>query len=159
MNPPEATVIVAVPEPIVAVTRRPAFTLVEMLVVTAIVGIVLGYAVLRIGEASDHAAVRAAVAEVVTTFNAARQRAIERRQPVAVLIDTLASRLVISATGETILSRNLAAAYGVRLGASRDSMTYDAHGVGVGAANLSLFARRGRAAETVFVSRLGRVRH
>jgi prepilin-type N-terminal cleavage/methylation domain-containing protein len=135
------------------------FTLIEMLVVLAIVSIVLGYVGLRIGAAADRTAVRAAAAEAVTTFNAARQRAIERREPVAVAIDTVASRLAISAGAEPILSRNLWAAYTVRLVASRDSMAYDARGIGIGLANLSLIVRRGRAAETVFVSRLGRVRH
>ena len=142
-----------------AATRRPAFTLVEMLIVLTILGIMLGYAALRIAEAADRSAVRAAVAEAVTTFNAARQAAIERREPVAVSIDSLTSSLVVAEGSEVILSRSLGAVYAVRLAASRDSMAYDARGIGIGAANLTLIARRGRAAETVFVSRLGRVRH
>jgi hypothetical protein len=50
------------------------------------------------------------------------------------------------------------ALYGVRVTASRDSMAYDARGLGYGAANLSVVVHRGRVAETVYVSRLGRVR-
>jgi hypothetical protein len=38
-------------------------------------------------------------------------------------------------------------------------MAFDARGLGVGAANLSLVARRGRFADTLFVSRLGRLRY
>jgi hypothetical protein len=57
-----------------------------------------------------------------------------------------------------LLRRDLRSVFGVRLSASRDSMAYDARGLGLGAANLSLVIRRGAAAETVFVSRLGRVR-
>lgn len=140
-------------------TRDAGFTLVEMLVVLAIVGIVLGYTTLRIEQAADRSAVQAAAAEAITTFNAARQAAIERREPVAVTIDSLTSTLVVSAGGAPILSAGLGAAYAVRVAASRDSMAYDARGLGIGAANLSLVAWRGRAAETVFVSRLGRVRH
>jgi prepilin-type N-terminal cleavage/methylation domain-containing protein len=140
-------------------TQRDGITLVELLVVLAIASIILGYGFLRIGAAADRAAVRAAVAEAVTLFDAARQAAIERREPVAISIDTARSSLAILAGDQRILWRNLWAAYAVRLAASRDSMAYDARGIGIGVANLSLVARRGRAAETVFVSRLGRVRH
>jgi hypothetical protein len=38
-------------------------------------------------------------------------------------------------------------------------MAFDPHGLGVGVANLSLIIRRGRAADTVFLSRLGRIRY
>lgn len=140
-------------------TQPHGVTLAELLAALAIAGIVLGYATLRIGQAADRAAVRAAIAEAVTTFGAARQAAIMRRAPVAVLIDTAASRLVLAADGTRLMSRNLGSEYGVRLGSSRDSMAYDARGTGIGAANLNLVARRGQAAETAFVSRLGRVRH
>jgi hypothetical protein len=46
----------------------------------------------------------------------------------------------------------------VRLSTSRDSIAFDVRGLGYGAANLTLVARRGSAAETLVVSRLGRVR-
>ena len=49
-------------------------------------------------------------------------------------------------------------AHGVTLASSRDSLAFDVRGLGYGAANLTLVARRGRAAETLVVSRLGRVR-
>jgi hypothetical protein len=55
-------------------------------------------------------------------------------------------------------SRAIGFAHGVRLGGTRDSLTYDPRGLGRGAANLSIVVRRGTIAETVFVSRLGRVR-
>jgi hypothetical protein len=58
-----------------------------------------------------------------------------------------------------LLRRDLAGAYGVRISASRDSMAFDARGLGLGAADLSLVARRGRAADTLFLSRLGRIRY
>lgn len=142
-----------------APTRRFATTLIELLVVLALIAIVLGYATLRLSDEADRTAVNAAVAEATTTFNSAREAAIMRRAPVAVLIDTVGSRLRIAADTSVLMSRDLAAEYGIRLGSTRDSMAYDARGAGVGAANLSLLVRRGRVAETVFVSRLGRVRH
>jgi prepilin-type N-terminal cleavage/methylation domain-containing protein len=147
-----------VPDSLVA-TRRTGVTLAELLVVVAMMAIVLGYASLRLAQAADRTAVRSAVAEATTAFNGARQAAITRQGPVAVLIDTVSLRLNIVADSQVLRSRDLGAEYGVRLGSTRDSMAYDARGLGLGAANLSLVVRRGRAAETVFVSRLGRVRH
>jgi Tfp pilus assembly protein FimT len=142
-----------------AATQRVGITLAEMLVVLTIVGIVIGYAALKIGAAADRAAARAAIAETITTFEAARQSAIMRRAPVAVLIDTAATKVRVATDGALLSSRDLAAEFGVHLTSSRDSMAYDARGLGIGAANLRLVARRGREAETLFVSRLGRVRH
>lgn len=142
-----------------AAARRPGVTLMELLVVLTIMGIVLGYAALKIGDAADRTAVKAAAAEAITIFGAAREDAIMRRVPVAVLIDTASSKLALFSDGARTMARDLGAQYGVRLGASRDSMAYDARGSGIGAANLSLVLRRGKAAETVYVSRLGRVRH
>jgi hypothetical protein len=46
---------------------------------------------------------------------------------------------------------------GVRLHATRDSMAYGANGLGVGAANLRLVLSRGARADTITISRLGRV--
>ena len=59
---------------------------------------------------------------------------------------------------EVLFTRGIEQAHGVHLEGSRDSLTYDAHGLGHGAANLSIVIRRRLAQETVFVSRLGRVR-
>lgn len=138
-------------------TRASGFTLPELLVVLLIVSIVLGFAFVRLGAAADGAAVRAAVTEAVSVFIAARNAAIYRRAPVAVRIDTLDGTLVTRADTLVLRRRDLRT-FGVRLSASRDSMAFDGRGLGVGAANLSLIVRRGRAVDTLFLSRLGRVR-
>jgi Tfp pilus assembly protein FimT len=121
--------------------------------------VLLGLAVPRIGAATDRAAVRSAIVDVASVFRSARNAAIYRRAPVAVLIDTLRTTVVAQAESVLLLRRDLGQGYRVRLTATRDSMAFDARGLGIGAANLSLTARRGRFAETLFVSRLGRVRY
>jgi prepilin-type N-terminal cleavage/methylation domain-containing protein len=138
--------------------RAAGFTLPELLVVLLLVSIVLGLAFVRLGAAADRAAVNAAVSEAASVFIGARNAAIYRRGPVAVHIDTLAAILLTRADTLVLRHRDLHA-FGVRLSATRDSMAFDGRGLGVGAANLSLVVRRGRAADTLFLSRLGRVRY
>lgn len=140
-------------------TRRNGFTLAELLVVLAILAVLLSIAIVRIGVAADRAAVRSATTEAATIFASARDAAIYRRSPVAVFIDTSRGTLVSRADTELLVRRDLWQGYRVRLAATRDSMAFDAHGLGIGAANLSLVARRGRYADTLFISRLGRLRY
>jgi hypothetical protein len=75
-----------------------------------------------------------------------------------VALDTAGGVARLVAEDGPLLARPLRDVYGVRLAANRDSMAYDGRGLGVGAANLSIVVRRGAVAETVVVSRLGRVR-
>jgi prepilin-type N-terminal cleavage/methylation domain-containing protein len=144
--------------PSVRAAPRSAFTLLEIIVVLTLLSILLGMSLRRIASAADRAAVRAATREAAGIFASARTAAIYRREPVAVTIDTVMGAVSSRSDSVALLRRDLRSAFGVRLSASRDSMAYDARGLGVGAANLSLVIRRGAAAETVFVSRLGRVR-
>lgn len=112
----------------------------------------------RFHEAADRFAVRSAVEEARSLFAFARRQAITRRAPVGVITDTLRDAVVVRSGGVELARRSLRDRYGVALSASRDSMSYDPRGLGYGAANLTIVARRGRGAETLFVSRLGRAR-
>ena len=71
---------------------------------------------------------------------------------------TATATLAVHRGPDTLLARALGRLHGVRLSATRDSTAYAGDGLGYGAANLRLVVRRGAAAETVTVSRLGRVR-
>jgi Tfp pilus assembly protein FimT len=128
-------------------------------VVLVLLGLLLGLAIPRLGAAANRAAVRSAADDLASTFAAARQHAIHRRGAVAVEIDTAAGCVSVRSGEESLARRDLRGMYSVRLAATRDSMAYDARGLGIGAANLSVVLRRGGAVETLFVSRLGRVRH
>jgi type II secretory pathway pseudopilin PulG len=139
-------------------TRR-ATTLVELCVVLGLLAALFSIALPRLRDASDRAAARGAIQEASSLFSIARQSAITRRAVVAVVIDTLAGTITARTGTSEIAEEGLRASFGVRVVASRDSMSYDPRGLGYGAANLSIVAKRGRAAETLFVSRLGRTRH
>jgi len=130
-----------------------------MLVVLVIAGILLGLAAVRLTEATDEAAVRAAAGDIAAAMSTARGVAIYRRAAVAVAIDTLAAALFVREDTSLLLKRDLRSSYSVSITASRDSTAFDARGLGVGAANLSVVVRRRNAIDTVFVSRLGRVRY
>jgi len=130
-----------------------------MLVVLVIAGILLGLAAVRLTEATDEAAVRAAAGDIAAALSTARGVAIYRRAAVAVAIDTLAAALFVREDTSLLLKRDLRSSYSVSITASRDSTAFDARGPGVGAANLSVVVRRRNAIDTVFVSRLGRVRY
>lgn len=140
-------------------TRRQAYTLAELLVVLLVLGVLMRIAIVRLGPAADRSAVRSAVTDAAAIFAAARSAAVHRRTIVVVSVDT--SRGVLTTTSGTLvlLRRDLRATYGVRVSATRDSAAFDVRGFGLGLANLSLIAQRGRAADTVFLSRLGRVRY
>ena len=137
--------------------RRGA-TLPELAIVLATIGLFTTIAAARLGALRDRMSVRAAAEETFATFSLARRWALSRATRTAIAIDTAAASLVVRSYADTIARRLLGSSHGVTLGATRDSMAYAPNGLGYGASNLTLVMRRGSAVETVFVSRLGRVR-
>src|SRR6185436_17139709 len=137
---------------------RYGYTLLELVIVLTIIGILFAIAIPRAQLVLDGISVHAAADDVRSLLASARTLALAGRSPVAVDIGSAPGTLRIRRGPEVLLSRNLAALHGVDVGRTRDSLTYDPHGLGHGAANLSIMLRRGAAVETVFVSRFGRVR-
>jgi prepilin-type N-terminal cleavage/methylation domain-containing protein len=138
---------------------RNAFTIVELIVTVCILGILSAIAMPWAGELLDRVRVRGAVVEIASTFSAARHIAIARSAQTTIDIDTVAQAIYVSVGIDTLRKRKIGAEHGVQLSASRVRMSYSATGMGYGAANLSVFVRRNASADTVFVSRLGRLRH
>ena len=141
-----------------AMQSRPGTSLVELVVVIIVIAALAGIALPRFREAADRFAARSAVQEAGSLFTLARRQAITRRTLVGVITDTAAGSIVVRAGGVELARAALRERYGVRITTTRDSMSYDPRGLGYGAANLTLVARRGRGAETLTVSRLGRAR-
>lgn len=137
---------------------RAGTTLAELMVVVLVAGALAAIALPRLRDAADRFSCRAAIQEGISLFSFARRSAITRRAPVGVVIDTGAGAIIVRVGPAELARVGLRDRYGVRLRATRDSMTYDPRGLGYGAANLTVIARRGRAAETLSVSRLGRTR-
>jgi hypothetical protein len=89
----------------------------------------------------------------------ARDEAVAMHTPVSIRIDTVASTLELRSRDGPFGLAPLRSTHGVTLSTTRDSITFDVRGLGYGAANLTLVARRGRSADTLVVSRLGRTRY
>ncbi len=138
---------------------RRAFTLVELLLWIVLAGLTTGFGIHQLGKRLDRLATRAAIAEAGALVAQARDEAVAQHAPVSLLIDSGAASIELRARGRRLALHRLGGAGGLVLSASRDSIAFDVRGLGYGAANLTLVARRGDAADTLVVSRLGRVRY
>ncbi len=137
---------------------RVGFTLLETLLVVTIIALITGVAIPRTRYLLDAIAVRAASEEVATILQFARHSAMTRGERISVDIDSAPARVTMRAGGDTIRSRNENAIHGVKFRVTRSAVVYTQLGMAFGVSNLSVFVTRGAAAETVVVSRLGRVR-
>ena len=137
---------------------RPALTLLELVIVLVIIGRLSSIAVREMGHYLDRIAARSAVAEAAEVIQQARDEALARHAVVSVKIDTARAELALRERGSALAVHALGHAHRVKLSTTRDSLAFDVRGLGYGASNLTLVAKRGRAAETLVVSRLGRVR-
>lgn len=133
-------------------------TIVELVLSLVTVGILCGITIPRIGDQLDRLAVRGATRDVKTLLSVARARAIGRATPIAVHFRSADSSMVLRRGSDTLQHRLLGQVYGVSVRATRPFTAFGIDGLGLGGANLSIVLRRGAIAETVFVSREGRVR-
>ena len=138
---------------------RRGSTIVELAVTLGILSILSAIAIPWMGEILDRVKVRSAAVEIESLFSAARHIAIARATQATVDIDPVAQSINVSVGSDTVRQRKIGAAHDVQISATRARMSYAATGMGYGAANLSVVVRRNSSVDTVFVSRLGRVRY
>jgi type IV fimbrial biogenesis protein FimT len=139
-------------------SARKGFTLVEVIVVAAIVGVLVGFAMVPAGQAMDRASVRAASDELMTALAVARELAIMRSAYVTATLDTTAGTITVESGGDTVHSRPVKLLHSVTLSATRSTIRFSPNGLGYGVSNLRVIARRRSAADTIYVSRTGRAR-
>lgn len=137
---------------------RRAFTLVELMLVLAVLGIVLGIAVPGLSLVLDRIEVEAAAAHIVAAHQRARLLAITRGRVVRLSID--GARIVIyPRTGLVPLwSESGPSETRVTLAGPARQFTFSPEGFTLGLSNASLQLVRGSSRRTVVISRLGRVR-
>lgn len=139
-------------------TLRVGTTLIELVVALAVMSALLLIGIPGAAGLRDRSAVRASTTELVSALALARSAALAESRVVAVAMDTSAGTARVVASADTLLDLPLRARYGVTLSATRDSIAYGPTGRGYGAANVTLTIRSRGAADTIVVSRLGRVR-
>ena len=137
---------------------RLGMTLLELATTVSIVGIVLSTAIPRYTHLRDRLAVDGATSALTSTLADTRHFAARWNRRTALSIDTATATLTLHAGVDTLDQVPLASLFRVSLAASRDSIAYYPSGLGYGASNTTLVVRRGAAAETVTVSRVGRVK-
>lgn len=138
--------------------RRGGHTLIELAMALAIMAILLGIAAPRLGTLRDRASVRSAATELMAILSSARRAAMLRSTGAMVVIDEGRSTASVIVGADTILAHDAGSELGVTFTATRDTVLYGPSGRGWGASNTSIIVARGRWADTIFVSRLGRVR-
>jgi prepilin-type N-terminal cleavage/methylation domain-containing protein len=137
---------------------RRAFTLVELMLVLAVLGVLLGIAIPGLSLVLDRIEVEAAAAHIVAAHQRARFLAITRSQVVRLSIDE--ARIVIyPRTGLVPLwSESGPSEARVTLAGPTRQFTFSPEGFTLGLSNASLQLVRGTSRRTVVISRLGRVR-
>lgn len=143
------------PSPPPARVARPGFTLLELLLTLAIIGIVSAAAVLPMRWLRDGQSVRQASRETVAAFAAARRAAI-RFRGATVRIDSAGVRLTAQDT--TVRTYEFRQRLGVRVQTNTGTLTFGSTGLARGVGNGTIVLSRGQRTDTVVVSRLGRVR-
>ena len=133
-------------------------TLVEVALTLVLLGVLTAISIPRAVSVVDRFSVRSASQDVVLALAAARSAAARRGDYVSFVADPHTGRVRVVRAGETLFERDLGARRGVRLTASRESVTFAPTGMGWGAANTTIVVSRGARADTITTSRLGRVR-
>lgn len=137
---------------------RHGLTLIELTLALVILGLMMMIATRQVTLFVDRIATRDAVRAAAAVVARARDEALALHTPVSIRIDTTRDALELVTRSGLIARAMLGDVHGVSLTTTRDSITFDVRGLGYGAANLTLVAKRGRSADTMVVSRLGRVR-
>jgi Tfp pilus assembly protein FimT len=133
--------------------------MVEMAIVLLVIGVMAGLATPRLAGYVDRLAVRRAGDETAAFYDRVRIAAVYRAARVRVSFfgDSLVA--VAEGAADSIVWRTPGPTkHGVALTTSRPEIRLYPNGLGLGAANTKLVFRRGAAADSVTISRLGRLR-
>lgn len=139
--------------------RRRGFSLFELMVVVAILAFLASVSAPRASRLLDRLGVRGGTHDVLLALATARSAATHRGDYAAFLADSATGELLVVCGRDTLFRRNVAQARRVTLSVTRDSITFAPTGIGWGAANTTVIVSRGAVADTIVVSRMGRVRH
>jgi prepilin-type N-terminal cleavage/methylation domain-containing protein len=134
-------------------------TLVEMIVVLLILGCLAGWAVPKVSAWADWIAVEGASREVATFYTAARFAAAQRGTRIRVQFAADSLRSVFEGVHDSVFRTRAGPHWhGVTLTATQAVVRIGSSGYGWGAGNTTVVLRRGKVADSLIISRLGRLR-
>lgn len=139
---------------------RRGLTLVELAVLLAVGAVLMGTALPAIVRGRDRLRTRLAADGLAQHLGAARWRAILVGRPVTVTFrpDGAEAAETSPAVAPWRLAYGATAAWGAGLRSNRPTLTWRPDGTPHGVQNLTVVVTRGAVAESVVVSRLGRIR-
>ncbi len=142
---------------------RRGFSLVEVIVVLAVVAVLVGLALPRAERIADRIAVERETARIVLAYREAWSvaRSLQRVVVLRVSSDSISITAILSgAPPDTELVRLEPGPHtaGVALQSPPHSATFGPDGIGTGVSNATHLLTRGNATRRIVVSRLGRVR-
>ena len=137
---------------------RRAFTLPELMLVVAVIGILVGIALPSLTQAVDRVEVHAAAHHLIAAHQRARMLAVAKGQVLTLTIDSAAVSIAQRDSSTILWTEPGPGASGVSLPGPTRRFTFAPEGFTLGLSNASLHLARGSATRTVVFSRLGRVR-
>jgi prepilin-type N-terminal cleavage/methylation domain-containing protein len=137
---------------------RSGFSLVETVLVLALVALLLGVALPPLAGALDRIEVAAAASQIAAAHTRARLMAISRSRVLVLTVDSATISIHPRGSTSDLWSEKGPALSRVSLAGPARSFTFSPEGFSLGLSNASLHLSRGTATRTVVVSRLGRVR-
>ena len=137
---------------------RSGFSLVELVLVLALLALLLGIALPPLAGALDRIEVAAAASQIAAAHTRARMMAISGSRVLVLSVDSASLSIRLRGTTTHLWSDRGPALSGVSLRGPARSFTFSPEGFSLGLSNASLHLSRGSATRTVIVSRLGRVR-
>ena len=135
-------------------------TLLELAMVTVIIGVVAAVATPPLMRTLDRLAVRGSADRYAVLLETARELAIARGRDVRLAVDTAGptARLIVEIARGRLDTAHTHALGSARLVVSQPVVTFGSLGVALGASNGTLVFSRGAVAETLTVSRTGRLK-
>jgi len=137
------------------------FSVLELMVVICIAGLLVTFAIPRAARLLDWIATERALRDVTTALAVARHGAVlhATRARLTITADSLRIDRLERQEWEPWWRKPGPASHGVVLQVSNPVVVFGPTGMGWGVSNTRIVLRRGSQAETITVSRVGRVKH